>query len=136
MQFRDLTTAIVVALVAIIAASGASLAGSFVLCVGADGHADLEIALGGCCVDEDPVRADTAGDHPTASNDPCADCADLDLNSTPLVKEKHRLQPPHLGAISTPVGHVAWILWSADSDPSGGTVPPHLASLETVVLLT
>ena len=44
-QHQSLRTAIAVTLAVIITAGGMSLVGSFVLCVGSDGHADLELAL-------------------------------------------------------------------------------------------
>lgn len=129
-------TAIALTLVVTFTALGSPLAGTLVLCIGSDGHADLEIALGECCVDEPPSRVDGVGGEDSTLVDPCGGCADIELDTTPLIKHKHRLHPPQLPEISVPSQIAAWVASFAETDPSGGSVPPHLADLATVVLLT
>jgi len=119
-----------------ITAGGTSLAGSLVLCVGSDGHADLEVALGGCCVDEDIISGDLAGDPVTGLIESCGSCADLELDATPLTKEKHRLEAPSLLAVNGIIPVMARADSMVNSDSFRNSGPPHLEGLATVVLLT
>ncbi|MBW2278266.1 MAG: hypothetical protein JRF63_12285 [Deltaproteobacteria bacterium] len=130
---RDLTTATVWALVVVITVSGTSLAGSLVLCVGSDGHVDLEAALGPCCL-TDVDGGD--GDLETALVDTCGSCADIELDATPLTKEKQRLEPPHFVATDMPGQATICTATIVDSGLGTESGPPHLEGLATVVLLT
>ena len=131
-----LTTAIATALAVIITVSGTSLVGSLVLCVGSDGHVDLEVALGACCLDENTAGGGADRDPSTLLIDSCGNCADIELDVTPLTKGKQRLEPPHFVAMDVPGQATAC---TATFDVSGlgtGSGPPHLEGLATVVLLT
>ena len=135
-RHRHLTTAIAIALAVIITVSGTSLVGSLVLCVGSDGHVDLEVALGACCLDENTAGGGADRDPSTLLIDSCGNCADIELDSTPLTKEKQLLEPPHFVAMDVPGQATAC---TAPFDVSGlgtGSGPPHLEGLATVVLLT
>lgn len=115
--------------------AGSSLAGSLVLCVGSDGHTDLEIALGACCVAESPLRSGAAG-HTSALVDPCGGCADIELDTTPLIKQKHQFEPPHQAEeIGTLVASCRVSEW-AGAGSNELSAPPDLEAIATVVLLT
>ena len=131
-----LTTATVWALAVIITVSGTSLVGSLVLCVGSDGHADLEVALGQCCVGENTARGNADGASSTALVDTCGSCADIDLDATPLTKERQRLEPPHFVAMDVSGQATSCTARIVDSALGTGSGPPHLEGLVTVVLLT
>ncbi len=131
-----MTTAIATALAVIITAGGMSLVESFVLCVGSNGHADLELALGLCCLDDDTPRDDVGGENPASLVNPCGGCSDIGLDASSLTEGTQRLAPP-----STAVMDLAGTFDSAtvsfiDSDWGAGLGPPHLAALLSVVLLT
>ncbi len=135
-QHRGLTTAIALALAVIIAAGGMSLVGSFVLCVGSNGHVDLELALGLCCLDVDARGDDAGGDNPAKFVDSCGGCSDIGLDASSLTEGTQRLVPP-----TSAVMNLAGIFDIAtesfvESDRREGLDPPHLASLLSVVLLT
>ena len=128
-----LTTAIAIALAVIITASGTSLLGGVVLCIGSDGHVDLEVALGPCCLtDVDGV----GGDSEKALVDSCGRCADIELDTTPLTKEKHRLEPPVAIASWAPIDLHEILEPSRDFDHQTEGGSSHLGNLATVVLLT
>ena len=133
---RHLTTAIVLTLVVIFTAVGSPLAGTLVLCVGSDGHADLEVALGACCVDEPPRRVDGVGDEESARVDPCGGCADIELDATPLVKQKQLLDPPHAIGIAGSAEVRSRVLLPVGAGSGAEPAPPDLEAIATVVLLT
>jgi hypothetical protein len=133
---RGLTTAIATALAVIITAGGMSPVGSVVLCVGSNGHADLELALELCCLDDATPRDDAGGESTASLVDSCGGCSDIGLDASSLTEGTQRLAPPN-----TAVMDLAGIFDSAtvsfvDSDWGEGLGPPHLASLLSVVLLT
>ncbi len=133
-QHQSLKTAIAIALAVIITAGGMSLVGSFVLCVGSDGHADLELALGVCCTDDDGPVGET--DSSAKLVDSCGGCADIGLDASSLTEGKQWLAPPQCtvtdfaGQLSTDIE------WMPDTGRSAESGPPHLEDLRTVVLLT
>ncbi len=131
-----MTTLLVWCLTLIFIVGGASLTGSLVLCVGSDGHTDLEVALGFCCVEVETTHANADGDHSASLVDPCGDCSDIELDATPLTKQKRRLEPPQSAAMLETVQVGVPTVSAADSGPSRGAGSPHLDALSTVVLLT
>lgn len=133
-QQPGLSTAIAIALAVIITAGGMSLVGSFVLCVGSDGHADLELALGACCIDDDGPGGEPDGS--TKLVDSCGGCSDIGLDASSLTKGKQRLEPPHLAAMNEPVQARAFPTSLADSGLPTSSGSPHLEGLATVILLT
>ena len=135
-RHRHLMNIISLALVVVFTAAGSSLMGSLVLCVGSNGHTDLEVAFGTCCIDEAPGRVGSHGDSCPALVDPCGDCDDIELDSTSLTKGKQRLEPPHLAAMNEPVQARAFPASLADSGLPTSPGSPHLEGLATVVLLT
>lgn len=134
-QSRGLTTAIAIALAVIITAGGVSLGGSYVLCVGVDGHADLELALGVCCTDDGP-GGEPAGESSTIVVDSCSGCADIGLDASSLTEGKHRLAPPRFAVIDTADQDDASLQAMVDPDRVAEPGPPHLEDLQTVVLQT
>lgn len=130
----NLTSTIALALVVIFTAAGSSMAGSLVLCVGSDGHADLERAFENCCVEDQ--RAGHDNDSPTSLVDSCGSCSDLDLDTTPLTKQRQRLEAPH----TIVVGDSLDATVCATSVVAGAweTIisPPDLISISSVVFLT
>jgi len=132
-QDRHLTTAIAWTLAVMITVSGTSLLGGVVLCIGSDGHVDVEIALGPCCL-TDVNGVD--GDLEKAQVDSCGRCADIELDTTPRTREKHRLRPP--------IAITSWALIDLHEilEPSCGfdhqteRGSSDLGTLATVVLLT
>jgi len=132
-RHRHLTTAIAWTLAVIITVSGTSMAGSVVLCIGSNGHVDVEIALGPCCLTDVDGRD---GDVETAQVDTCGRCADIELDATPLTREKHRLRPPVAIASWAPIDlhEILEPSCGFDHQAEGGSAD--LATLATVVLLT
>jgi len=136
MRHRHLMTAIAWCLTVIFIVGGTSLARSLVLCVGADGHIDLEVALGLCCVDEATGRGEADGDSTPALSDPCGGCADIELDATPLTKEKQGLEPPRFSALVETTEVNSRGLSVVESGSREGLVPPDLEFIASVVLLT
>ena len=135
-QHRHMTNVIAWTIVVVFTAAGSSLAGSLVLCVGSDGHADLEIALGACCVDEAPGRGGSDGASFPALMDPCGGCADIELDTTPLIKQKHQLVPPLQADVAGAVEAISDISESVGAGSNEWFSPPDLQAIATVVLLT
>jgi hypothetical protein len=128
------TPVVVCVLVVIVTAAFLPLTGSLVLCVGSDGHADLEVAFDACCVE------DHRGDHdpksPVGLVDSCGSCSDLDLDSTPLTKQRQRLEaPPDSVAVQFTRVEVCVSLLVID-DAESDVDRPDLEDLSSVVLLT
>ena len=98
---RQMTTATTWALVVIFTLGGAFQAGAAVLCVGADGHADIEVALEGCCVTSTQARDDGSGSAGVSLDPSCGDCSDIRVDLEPLNKEKHQFSPPERAAVGT-----------------------------------
>jgi hypothetical protein len=96
-----MTTATTWALVVIFTLGGAFQAGAAVLCVGADGHADIEVALEGCCVTSTQARDDGSGNAGVSLDSSCGDCSDIRVDLEPLNKEKHQFSPPERAAVGT-----------------------------------
>jgi hypothetical protein len=120
--------------VVIVTAACLPLTGSLVLCVGSDGHADLEIAFDACCVEDH--RGDHDPDSPVGLVDSCGSCSDLDLDSTPLTKQRQRLEaPPDSVAVQFTRVEACDSLLATD-DAESVIAPPYLADLCSVVLLT
>jgi len=133
-QRNGLAIATAITLAVIITAGGMSLVGSYVLCVGSDGHADLELALGACCIDDNGARDET--DRSERLVDSCGVCADIGLDASPLTKGKQRLAPPRCVMVD-PAGQLdasSESVLAADRGAEFG--PPHLKDLKTVILLT
>lgn len=133
-QHQSLRNAVAVALAVIITAGGISLVGSFVLCVGADGHADLEPALEVCCLDDDGPGGESGASRRLV--DPCGGCADIGLDLISLTTEKQRLDPPGCTVLDAAGRFRADTAPMLDVDWGAESGPPSLEELQTVVLLT
>lgn len=130
----NLTIAVAWALVVIFTAAGSSMAGSLVLCVGSDGHADLERAFENCCVEDQRAGRDI--DSPTRLVDSCGSCSDLDLDATPLTKQRQRLEAPHTIVVGDSLD--ATVCATSVVAAASETIisPPDLINISSVVLLT
>ena len=60
------------------ASAGASTGG--VLCIGADGHTEIETACIPCCDDSEGACAADPSDNRHEEHEDCSDCADVPLN--------------------------------------------------------
>lgn len=125
---------IAITLAVIITAGGMSLVGSYVLCVGSDGHADLELALGACCIEDDDAHGEA--DPSARLVDSCGGCADIGLDASPLTEGRQRLAPPRCAEIEMAGRLNAKTDSMFDTGREPASVPPHLDDLQTVVLLT
>jgi len=96
-----MTTATTWALVVIFTLGGAFQAGAAVLCVGADGHIDIEVALEGCCLTSIQARDDSSGSAGVSLDTSCGNCSDIRVDLEPLNKQKHRFSPPERAAVGT-----------------------------------
>lgn len=90
-----LMTAAVYLLIALFATTGGLQRGESVVCVGADGHIDIENFFDGCC---GPVAHE---DHGTGVNlvmdgSSCGDCVDVQLRVVPLKTRGGHLSSPSI----------------------------------------
>lgn len=131
-QHQSLKIATAITLAVIIAVGGMSLVGSFVLCVGSDGHAALELAFGGCCVDGD--RGETEAS--TSLVDSCGGCADIGLDASSLTEGRHRLAPPQCIVMKMAGQFSTNAETMFDTGRGAESGPPHFGNRVTVVLLT
>ena len=76
------------------------------------------------------------GDSDKALVDSCGRCADIELDTTPLTKEKHRLEPPVAIASWAPIDCHEILETSRDFDHQTEGGSSQLETLATVVLLT
>jgi len=96
---QQMTTATTWALVVIFTLGGAFQAGAAVLCVGADGHTDIEVALEGCCLTSTQAHDDSSGSAGVSLDTSCGNCSDIRVDLEPLNKQKHRFPPPERAAV-------------------------------------
>ena len=131
---REPSPAGVCALVVFATAACLPLTGSLVLCVGSDGHADLEIAFDACCVGDH--RDDPNLDSAAGLVDSCGSCSDLDLDSIPLTTQRHRLETPTTAAAARYTCVEGRVPLLVIDDSETVVDPPDLQDLSSVVLLT
>ena len=137
-HLRQTITATVCLLVAVLAVGSAGLLGATIICVGSDGHIDVEWSLCTCCtVPSSHDEKDSYGLAPTAPS--CGgDCVDVELGVTLLNSTDNLFSPPDVNAESRTV-----VLSSDRSCNDLLAVPANhrdrrsqvLASLSTVVIL-
>jgi len=137
MQPRHLMTATALTLVAFLFLSNATQVAGVVICVGLDGHVDIETVFDGCCV----LSAQGALSDPAdveATDSGCSDCTDVQLKAPPLRSEGIQPFQPDRNA-----GCPAYALLSATEIETrtieGDDIDQHwktLTSISTVVLLT
>jgi hypothetical protein len=118
-------------LVALITLTGVSTADAVVLCIGSDGHVDVESAFETCCLTDGPGNRTE-----TTLVDPCTGCSDIELDTVPRIQEKHRLDSPHAHTSIRVETALNSETRTTESHPAGGDEYPHLAAMSTVVLLT
>lgn len=131
-------TAAVYLLISLFATTGGAQIGAAVVCVGADGHIDVESFFDGCC---SPVVPE---DHTTGANgvmdaSSCGDCVDVQLRIVPMKTRKGSLFSPDI------IAGVRSNVLSGDGDWGGRNVlfrgvndrrSQSLTLLSTVILLT
>ena len=66
------------------------------LCVGGDGHADVEYGFAGCCVGSTDSRGQTDPPVAMSGGPDCDGCADLDLEKNSLRAGKKLLPAPEM----------------------------------------
>ena len=124
-------------LVLAVTVGGAAQLGVAVLCVGVDGHVDVEYTLAGCCTSSATPLNQMVAAAPRPETGSCGACVDLDITSPPLKDDKTQLSaarpvmessvhPSPLGGYGTH-GSIAV---HRPHDHTG-----HRACLSTVVLL-
>ncbi len=125
-------------LIALFAANGGLHRGESVVCVGADGHIDVESFFDGCC---GPVAHDDhgAGVNLVMDGSSCGDCVDVHLRVVPLKTRGGHLSSPNINT------GVRSITSRCGAGTGGRNVASHegnerrsqsLTLLSTVVLLT
>ena len=84
-------------LIALFTTTGGIQIGAAVVCVGADGHIDVESVFDGCC---NPVAADDhgAGVNVVVDGSSCGDCVDVQLRMVPLKTREGWLFSPTISA--------------------------------------
>lgn len=75
---------------------GFAEAGPAVLCIGDDGHTDVEYSLAGCCVLESDEAELTNSVAMIAGRSGCDDCVDLGLDQDSLIAGKKLLPAPQV----------------------------------------
>jgi hypothetical protein len=95
MRPRLLMTATACTLAALLVLSNAAQAGTAVVCVGFDGHIDIETLLEGCCISgTSGDQSGNAGLVPATSG--CGNCTDVQLKAPPLKSKESHLSHPDL----------------------------------------
>ena len=134
---KHLLTVTAFTLVALVALSSAAQMATVIVCVGPDGHIDIESVFEGCCISGGAgAHGDAAELSITASD--CGDCTDFQLKVPPLKPKKDQLSQPGgdtgcaLCTLCTHTEKTTRLADSIDKDQHWQT----LATLSTVVLLT
>jgi hypothetical protein len=90
---KHLLTVTALTLVALVALSSAAQMATVIVCVGPDGHIDIESIFEGCCISGGlGAQGDVAEPSITASD--CGDCTDFQLEVPPLKPKKDQLSQP------------------------------------------
>ena len=123
-------------LAAVFALGHLAEAGPAVLCIGEDGHADIEYSLSGCCALEPGDLAPQSPEVSISRHPECDDCVDLGFELISLKKGKEVLPAPRTNTTrilqpETPdPGSSAWV---ADRRSNHDSLFPILSA---TVLLT
>ena len=94
-QFRRIRIAAGI-LAVLFALGGIAEAGSAVLCISEDGHADVEYSLAGCCTAASVSAIQTASPVVLSNSTGCVDCVDLRFGEDSLKAGKKFLPLPEL----------------------------------------
>jgi hypothetical protein len=93
MRPKLLMTATALPLAALLVLSSAGQAAAVAVCVGLDGHIDVELLLESCCIADGAGPRGTAADLAITGAE-CGDCTDVQLKAPPLRSKKTpQLQP-------------------------------------------
>lgn len=83
-------------LVLAVTVGGAAQLGATVLCVGVDGHVDVEYTLTGCCSSSATPMNQMVAAAPGPETGSCGACVDLDIISPPLKNDTTQLSPARI----------------------------------------
>jgi len=110
---------------------------AMVVCVGANGHVDVELALGGCCLTPQIQETSTRLHVDTASHG-CTGCTDHRL-STPLASNNsqrlRQLRPCFNEVPASATMNLSCISFTTQQEYSTSPPPPTLDLLATIILL-
>ena len=92
-----------------LALGGAVDVSAAVLCIGFDGHVDVEYLLAGCCLSNQPSPDQPAVGTLASGAPDCGACVDLQVDDPTLRCEKQPIPAPEAGAANNcSQGHVNW----------------------------
>ena len=86
-------------LAVLFAFGGIAEAGSAVLCISEDGHADIEYSLAGCCTATTVSAIQAASPMVLSDSTDCIDCVDLQFGKNSLKAGKKFLPRPELTVV-------------------------------------
>lgn len=112
---------------------------NFVLCIGVDGHVELEYSINGCC-----THTPSHDDHAESDEDHCGDCIDLpifaSLNSELYIVSDNKIPKfNNTQSLSTQTPYQSSVYFIPSTTSIFDNPPlknPTLLSIRTVVLLT
>ena len=117
---------------------------NFVLCIGGDGHVELEFAINGCCADVPTHDEDHVEGHSESDEDHCGDCVDLPIFASIntelyIVSDKEIPKFYDTQSFSTQTTYQSSLYFTPTTASFLDNLPlinPTLLSIRTVVLLT
>ena len=110
---------------------------AMVICVGADGHIGVEMALDSCCSTLEAQKT-PFGPSVTAASHGCQDCTDLRLSTSmkPSASQRFRSLCSRSSAVSTSTAlALSSAHWATQREYSVPPSPPVLGILATIILL-
>jgi len=137
MRPKHLSTATALTLAAMLVLSSATQVATAVVCIGLDGHIDIESIFQGCCISGTTAAQSDAAEL-SATGSGCGDCTDVQLKAPPLRSKETQLSQPDIDAgcllcsLCSRSGLTTRTADAADMDQHWQTLAP----LTTVVLLT
>lgn len=116
---------------------------NYVLCIGEDGHVEVEFAINGSCTDIPSHDEDHDGVHSESDDDHCGDCVDLpifaSLNSELYIISNNEVPQlhDHPSSYTLPAYHSSNTLNLSNNHASDipPFINPTLITLRTVLLL-
>ena len=111
----------------------------FVLCIGMDGHVELEYSINGCC-----TNIPSSDDHAESDEDHCGECIDLPIFASLntelyIISDQEIPKFSDIQSLSTQTiyqSSVCYIPSTISIFDNPPLIDPTLFSLRTVVLLT
>jgi hypothetical protein len=137
MRPKHFLTAMALTLAALLVLSSATQVATAVVCIGPDGHIDIESIFQGCC-SSGPAGARSNAAALSATGSDCGDCTDVQLKAAPLRPKQSQLSQPDndegslVISLCSSSGLATPTADAADMDQHWQSLAP----LTTVVLLT